>query len=83
LEDYPHSTHLVEHDICKICVTRYLWIKIMNEGTTEIPCPAESCPANLAYDDIKGHGGAEAFARYPFKIPTYLKLRGITFQEDI
>jgi hypothetical protein len=37
----------------------------MNEGAIEIPCPAEFCSANLAYVEIKDHGGPEAFARYP------------------
>lgn len=56
----------MEHGICKPCVNRYLWIKITNEKIISIPCPAENCIAILEYNEIKEHGGPEAFTRYPF-----------------
>jgi len=62
LEDYPTSTHLASHDVCKICVNRYLWVKIMNEGVINVGCPIDGCVAILGYDEVKEHGG-EAFQK--------------------
>src|SRR5436190_5986002 len=51
--EYPRTTHLKEHSVCRGCLTEYLHVKIRKEGLVSVPCPALGCNVTLQYDDIR------------------------------
>ena len=71
LEEFPQSMHMSNHEICALCVAKYLRVKILIRGIVTIPCPAEQCGVVLEYNEIKEHSGVVGFAKY---IPLLLLL---------
>jgi hypothetical protein len=71
--DFPRTSHLSLHgtDICTYCITNYLKGKI-DEGSTDIACPAINCHVSLPYSEIKEHSDKDVFVRY---LQFYLLLR--------
>ena len=61
--EYPRIGHPLAHEICLICLQKYLDTKIVTDGVTEILCPETSCKAPLRYTDIQTYSGPEAFDR--------------------
>src|SRR5438045_3021730 len=55
--------HMSHHEICALCVGKYLRVKILMLGIVTIPCPAEQCAVVLEYNEIKEHCGVESFAK--------------------
>lgn len=68
-DEFPQEGHLSSHAICKSCVNTHLRVQIMDEGSTTIACPHESCKAFLEYQDIEKHADLKVFRRYPPSVP--------------
>jgi len=41
----------------------YLKAKILDDGLTSLPCPAELCKAPLEYEEIERYAARKVFAR--------------------
>jgi hypothetical protein len=59
----PPATHLRYHDVCERCIERHVKVRI-NEGNTNIGCPAEGCPIPLEYEVIKQYSSKQAFNKF-------------------
>ena len=61
MADFPNSSHLMVHDICKVCVVRYLDQKVQYDKLKTI-CPAD-CDAELGYEEYKAWASRRTFMR--------------------
>jgi hypothetical protein len=52
-QNFPNQGHMSQHNVCKICIERFLEIKILDERAFEIQCPVKDCLSFIDYHEIK------------------------------